>query len=786
MNYKGLMLITTAMTALAGWSASAHASGAPEGVQAEDGAAEDAVTDADMIVVTAQKRSENLQNVPISIVAVSGEKMNEANVLTVQDLPRLATNMSATRASQAAAIRLAIRGIGAPGNTATEPSVAAFVDGVYVPRPGSILGNFLDIDGVEVLRGPQGTLFGRNASVGAISFRTAQPANEFSGQISAEAGTGERYKLNGHVNFPISENVAVRVAGLGSWFDGYWHNKLDGKTYGGADEYAGRISLKAELGNLTWLLRGDYAKSNGDGFTPQEFKTDSVSATQLTGFLGLQNTLAGSAVDLVLFDRNVNQYVTADYEDRNWGVSSDATLEIGSYSLRLINSFRRWDNDQLDGDVVFTPMQLLSRVGGYISKSQNHELQLISPQNELMGGALDFVAGLYYFKEDFQIDERLQLNSQFCNALVPAASRPTCNSLLASGGGTDAADQDFSQTVKSFAVYGQANIKLAEPLTLTLGGRWTKEDKKGSYVQLRANPFAAALRAPENTALALKDDRFTWRAALNYKPTDDVMLFASYSTGYKSGGFNSGGGAVALNAARLFGRETVQNYEIGAKTSWLDNALQVNLTLYRMDIAGFQDRSFDGVSFLVRNAGNLRHQGFEFDTRIAPSRNFVINASLAYLDSNFTNYPGGAGLPGIGGVQNLAGTRNTYSPKFSGNLGATWKGDIGNSGLRWSLNGNMSFVSEQNNGGVTDNNPQTIQKGYALLNARLQIDGVDDRWNVAVFGSNLTNKGYCTGQFYQVLDAAFGLRNGVFPGSTGVRCYVGTPRTYGVSATVNF
>ena len=188
----------------------------------------------DVIVVTAQKRSEDVQDVPISIVALGSEKLAQANILNVQDLPRLATNFTATRSGQIAGLRLAVRGIGAPGNTATEPSVAAFVDGIYVPRPGSVIGSFLDIDGVEILRGPQGTLFGRNASVGALSFRTAQPRDEFSGQIGAEIGNGDRYKLSGHVNVPLSENVAVRFAGQGSWLGGYWHNRLDGKTYGKA------------------------------------------------------------------------------------------------------------------------------------------------------------------------------------------------------------------------------------------------------------------------------------------------------------------------------------------------------------------------------------------------------------------------------------------------------------------------------------------------------------------------------------------------------------------------
>lgn len=745
----------------------------------------------DVIVVTAQKRSENIQEVPISIAAFNATKLEEANVVTVQDLPRLATNFSAFRGVQAAGIRLSIRGIGSQGNTAIEPSVAAFVDGIYVPRPGSIIGNFLDIAGVEVLRGPQGTLFGRNASVGAISLRTAQPEGELSGEISAEIGNGNRYATRGHINIPLSDNISVRLAGLGSTFGGFWSNRLDGKNYGEVDDYAGRVTVKAEFDNVTWLVRADYARSSGDGFNPNDFRAESVSPAQLTNFLNLQNSIAGSAMDTVLFDGEVNYAVTADFTDENWGVSTEGTLDLGSFSLRLINGYRRWENEQLDGDTIFTPIPLASRIGGYVSKSRNHELQFISPKNELLGGALDFVAGLYYFSEDYEIDERLQLGSQYCNVLVPnnpPGTRQSCNNLLAAGGGVDATDQDFSQSVDSYAVYAQANYKILESLILTLGGRWTKEEKDGTYVQLRPNPFAAALRAPENVDLSLNDDRFTWRAVLSYTPADDILLFASYSTGFKSGGFNSGAGAVPLNQRRVFNRETVKSYEVGAKTSWLDNLLQANLTIYRMDIDGFQDRSFDGLSFVVQNAGSLRHQGFEFDTRIAPSRNFVINASLAYLDSSFTSYPNAPGLPGFGGAatQDLQGARNNYAPKFSSNVGATWSGDFGSSGMGWSLNSNVAYVSDQSVGQVTDNNPQTIQDGYALVGARLQISGSDDRWSLAVFGNNLTNEGYCSNQTYQVLDSSFGLRNGVFPGSTGVRCYYASPRTFGASGTFRF
>jgi len=241
-----------------------------------------------------------------------------------------------------------------------------------------------------------------------------------------------------------------------------------------------------------------------------------------------------------------------------------------------------------------------------------------------------------------------------------------------------------------------------------------------------------------------------------------------------------------ISTRRVFDRETVKNYELGVKSSWLDRALTANLTLYRMDIAGFQDRAFDGVSFVVRNAGNLRQQGFEFDLVLAPSDRFSVSGSLAYLDSKFTDFANASGLPGIGGTQDLTGKPNSFSPAWSGSLGVDWNGDIGSSGLTWAANANVSFISDQYVGTVNDANPQSIADGYALLGARLSLGGRDKRWSLAVFARNLTNTHYRPLAVYQPLGAALGLNNGAFPGSTANRILANEPRTYGVAATFRF
>ena len=787
------------------------APGAVEAAEQPVDEAANANNDSTEIVVTAQKRAENVQDVPISIAAFSGEALENNNVVNIEGLAKITPNLSVAKGAQTSYVRLAIRGIGAASNTTVEPSVAVFLDGAYVPRVGAVISSMLDMESVEVLRGPQGTLFGRNASVGAVSFHTARPKfGDTSGEVTGEYGNGDRWKASGYVNVPVGENAAFRFAGSQQWFKGYWENKLDGEHYGGTDDTILRGSFRAESGPVEWIFRADYAKIQGDGGTNIDFDRNSVTDAQWNFF----TVTAGlGAPDTNLNDDKINQYMTADVDDEQWGVNSTLSWDVGGGStVRLINNYRDWDNEQLDGDVIFTPSRILSRTGLFDSKSQNHELQFISPTGQWLDGRLDLVAGLYYFHEKYKQGENLHLNDQFCK-IAPGPVKPACNAFLTANHGhvEDVTVQEVKQTTDSYAAYAQANVHITDQVFATLGGRFSKDSKEGSYDQF-TNPLLANVRAAEHLTLPdVDDEKFTYRLGLNWEPTDDVLLFGSYSTGYKSAGYNSGAGAPSLTTVagqfrperRVFDRETTENWELGAKTSWLDHKLTLNLTLYRMNIDGFQDRAFDGTSFTVRNAGTLRHQGFEFDAVAKPLRNLSLYGNVAYLDSEFKDYPDAAGLPGcapsaagvippvcvaagLGATQDLEGKPATFAPKWSGRVGFDWRGDVGSSGLTYNLNSNLSFVSEQFGGLVNDANPQTIIDGYALLGARVTLNAANDAWSISLFGNNLLDKQYEAGNLYQFLGANLGLNNGPFTGSTGVRRLHADPRTYGVSGTFRF
>ncbi len=383
-----------------------------------DGPSSDAADDSE-IVVTAQKRAENVQDVPISIAAFTGETLEKNNVVNIEGLAKITPNFSAAKGAQTSYVRLSIRGIGAASNTTVEPSVAVFLDGAYVPRVGAVISSMLDMESVEVLRGPQGTLFGRNASVGAVSFHTARPKfGDLSGEVTGEIGNGDRYKASGFVNVPVGENAAFRFAGSQQWFKGYWHNELDDKQVGGTDDTILRGSFRGEVGPGRMglprrLLEAERRRCNQHRLRPEQRFRRPVERLQHA---------SSARPDTDLNDRDMNQFLTADVDDKQWGVNSTLSWDVGGGStVRLINNYRDWKNDQLDGDVIFTPTPILSRTGTFDSKSQNHELQFISPTEQWLDGRLDLVAGLYYFHEKYGQGERLHMNEQFCNELVPVA-----------------------------------------------------------------------------------------------------------------------------------------------------------------------------------------------------------------------------------------------------------------------------------------------------------------------------------------------------------------------------
>lgn len=744
------------------------------------------------VVVTAQKRAENIQSVPLSIAAVSGKTLTADGVTNVLDLQKMVPNLRLDTTSQASGVALRIRGMGAPSNTAIDPSVAPYIDGAYIPRPGAILTSFLDIDDVEVLRGPQGTLFGRNATVGAISLKSVAPAfSRDSGEISVEAGNYGDRKVEAIGNWAVNDDLALRLAAFDSHTDGYIHNELDGHTYGRGDTGAGRFSIKYKPTDwLSWTGRVDYAHTTGDGVNLNQVDIATASSAQLANFEHLTHMTASE-----LPGPSFDTWQKEDHpslNDHQLGVTSDLLWDaFDGYSVRLIDSYHGWRNAQTDGDVTFTALDLLNRNATFGSDSQSHELQFLSPKDKLLGGRLDFVAGLYYFAETYSTTEVLDLGSQGCSYVYTVIGHaglvPACQAQPQTG----ATLGIFHQRATSYAGYLQGNFKITDSLTLTLGGRYTQDDKSGQFVQVVNNPFfgpaylhASALRAPENTLLSQSDNHPSWRANLDWKLTGQVMAFVTYSTGYKSGGFNNNGGAVALTpATRTFSAETSNDIELGLKSTFFDRRLLLNADLFQTNLDNFQDRSFNGFAFVVRNAGDVRARGAELEGTFKPISHVKLDFGVDYLDSIFTSNTDAPGLPACTGavgscptVQNLTGRPTTFAPKWTADLGLEYDTPAFANGWTAQLRGTLNYSSKTYT--TDDDNPQSITGGQTILGARINVLSPDHSWTFSLYGDNLTNQKYFTWKLSQPLDTLLGVRVPA-TGATLMRGFLGAPMTFG-------
>lgn len=760
----------------------------------EQGATEKDAGERDVILVTAQKRSEDIQDVPLSIVAVTGEALTAAGINDPVALQKLAPSLQINNTVFNSGVVIRIRGFGSAANTAVDSEVASYIDGAYIPRPGAILSSFLDVSSIEVLAGPQGTLFGRNATLGAISINTNEPSfRDRTLSLDFEGANHESYSATGVVNLPVAETLAVRFAAKNSNSGGYFKNMLDGRTYGDRDVFVGRASAKWEIAPaLTWLVRGDYSRTTGDGVYPSLVYARTAPAALLNGYTVFANRAGG--VSPVVGNEpsyNFRQRISDPFlRDRQYGITSQLTYDVSPVAaVRLINSYRDWKNEQQIGDTVGTSYDLLKVQRFTKSLAQSHELQFISDKDAFLDSRLGITAGLYYAREEYTLNTNFNFGTQFCNVLLafaPAPVRNGCNAAPL----TPAGINKFFQVAKSYAVYGQADYALTPQLTLGLGARHTWDEKDAISEQIRNNPGARQLvgiEAPND--LAFKDDKTSVRASLSYEPTKDILLFGTFSTGYKSGGFNTGSPAALTDAERTFASTTVQDYQLGMKSILLDGRARLNVTLFNTDLHDFQDRSFDGTNFVIRNSGDVRSRGVDFDGDLEPIDNFKLTFGGAYLDSKYTRNTNAPGLEGCTGTptcplfRDLSGTRLPFAPKFKGRVGAEVSTGTLGEGYKITFAAHENFTSSFLS--ANTGNEQSRIKGYKTTDLRLTLDSPDKNWSVTLFGTNVFDKTYYTTTVAQVLGNIIGVTSPI-TGQTVFRGNLGEPARYGARLSFDF
>jgi iron complex outermembrane recepter protein len=703
-------------------------------------AADDAVAASialETVTVTAQKREESLQDVPISIAAISADQLEGARIDSVSDLSRAVPGFNEFHSFYGESRpTFSLRGVGTVSNgQMTQPSVGVVIDGVTIARSAGGMFNFDDVARLEVLRGPQGTLFGRNTSAGMISITTPDPTSEFGGSLGVTYGSFDEFGVHGAVSGPIVDgSLSGRLSFFANQRDGYIHNIQNGKDYNDSNERGVRAKLLFEpASGSRILLNVDYTRKLAVCCTQTVIAVDPTSNlvdrglypgfTYPDGFIRRHNDQVIGSIGPPINDRPT--------ENRVSGVSVQWDQDIGDFTLTSISAYRTWYGTwdiPMDTDPVNLQLNGSIATGDLYQVSQ--ELRIASPQGRL----IEYVAGVFGYKD------RLYQTEAFHADLSQYTGTPPGGSPIPGGDWTSHSGSD------NYAVFGDANINVSESVTFIAGLRQTREkiflDLSGVYLG----------GAPMDVDDSYTEDRPSWRAGARWRLSADHMLYTTVSEGFKGAAYNDKSSIVG--DPQLTKPEVATSYELGWKSTLLDNRVRANVALFLMDIKDFQatsvllDPDTGAFTEFSVNAGKLQTRGVELEVQAAPVPNLSLNLNAAYIDSEFKEFPrapcytgqpvGPGECSAPGGFQDIAGFPNALVPKLSYNFSASYDLPPTRGGFVPFVRVDYAWKDEVQWSILQD--PLAIEGSYGLLGASLGVRGIDDRFALTLYGKNLTNE----------------------------------------------
>lgn len=698
------------------------------------------------VVVTATRREEHLQDVPVAVSAISSQTLSDSGMQNLQDIQYLAAGVQFGSAPNDSGFRL--RGVGNAGGftSSSEQNVGVFVDNVAIPfgNPVSSLG---DIERVEVLKGPQGTQFGKNASSGVINITTKRPSLDgYSVKLSGSYATLDEVSMNGLVNVPIGSTAAASVFAFHRAHDGYVKNVTRGETWGDTRNSGFRAKLLLQPSEaFSAYLIADWAKFHRQG--PNQLWTLNIRPPSTP----LMNARFGNLPSLGITPGFDNDKTAEEYEsysdDENYGASLELNFRLGEYDLTSVTAYRRLDEKlrpfAIDGSsaVVFTSQQ-----AGTDESFYSEELRLVSPDS----GALQYTAGLYFSRRATGDDGDYNTAQ-----LRPAAPLNPFIVSISNGRSTTQTDSD------SAAVFFDGTFAVADRLRLIGGLRYQYDSVESlSYSVIDPN-FAPAPPGPPRPGVVNfytprplatgKTSGSDWsgRFGFDFKASDDLMFFATVARGYLGPTVTfSGQTGIRTNVAP----QTVNDVTIGLKSQFLDRRLTFNANLFFDRYKDLQTSVFNGLEFLTENAGGFDAKGIEFDASWRLHDMVEVHGSFTYSDTEFTDYvtacPASVtaqGATAIAATCNAPGSTPATplfqakgeplsgAPKYSGTLGIDFKRGIG-AGLELDASANYYYRSRVQ---YTVANPFSAQPGYDTVGLNVGVGSADGRWRVAAFARNL-------------------------------------------------
>lgn len=684
------------------------------------------------IVVTAQRREQRLQDVPLAVSAFSMESLEDGKVESLLNLDGKVPNVVlAPVGAYPFASAFYIRGLGyADVESSFEPSVGVELDGVYLSRNVGAVQDFFDIGGVTILRGPQGTLYGRNTIGGVVSVQSRRPSFDFGARAQATFGSNGRQELRAGVEGALIEDkLAGKFSFLTKTYDGYIKN-YDGRDMGAQDVTSMRGALLwTPTASFDATLIVDYTKDKGTGTA---FENASLPSMVLPGFGEPADT------DGDPFLSHVGDDIFSDLEAL--GVTLNANWDLGPVKLTSITGYRKTDTEVLsDFDGTPTPFMTVHRDETHDQFSQ--ELRLASNTD----GPLTYVVGAYYMTQEYDI-----ATGQFGTVF----GSPTAGSTIYT-----------QQKADSWAVFGQADYEVIPGLTLTAGGRYSKEEKTFTTQPLfypNAETFEASF------------DDFSPKVGVSYKWSDTLMTYAQYSRGFRAGGFN--GRAGSFLAVGPYDSETVDSYEVGVKSDLFDRRLRLNAAVFTSDYQDMQQsvqQLIPGTLInqtLVANVGAATISGFEAEATALLTNVFTISASVGYLDASYDEFMADLG-DGLGVIDRTY-LPMPYAPKWSNSVTFNYKDDFdfgrvtAQASVRHMTDMYTSFSTLN---ATTD---LTMRQSNTVVDGSLSLELPDGRWRVSLWGKNLTDE--------LVINNTFGVGN-----LLASRVYQ-PPREIGVDLSLTF
>lgn len=710
------------------------------------------------VIVTATKRSERMLDVPISMSAFSGESIDQTGIRELKEMAEFIPNLMISQENDFRS-QVTIRGVGAHSrNIGFDTRVGVYVDGVYMGQSPSLNQELLDLERVEVLRGPQGMLFGKNTVAGAISLITKKPGNEFEGEVSASIGNYGYREFKGFVNIPMGDKVAAKFAVSKTDRGGHIENIVTGNMLNERDVLAYRAQLRIQASDQ-FEINVSFDGLNSEGLILVGEPLTDLTAAQ-------PDTFTNGANGVVAF--NIDPWDKRDI----FGGHVDLNYEMeNGHTIKSITGYRKTDATYGNAtDYAVYDFLSIDYVDNY--KQFSEELQFISPSD----GALTYMVGLYYYNQtsDTQRDAILGVDyidvfvaplyamGAFMPALDPAWGLDPALVAMLLGFGPPGSKIFNSGTVKteSYAAYFNGAYQVSDRLKLGFGARYSIEDKDVDWLLDGRNSgifFIGSTGDPANPSPLIADRRdkfFSPAISLTYAVGDNANVYVKYSAGYKSGGFNLdyiNDNELAANPDQSFDKETVDSYEAGFKGSFLDQSLVVNAAVFMANYDDYQVNQFVDLgggrtSIRITNAAKVKTKGIELDFTLRATESLTFSGSMGLLNAKFDSFPGG----GVGGTD-ATGNRLVNAPKLNLAFGAQYyknvpglnsalllRADVTHSGGYYTTADNVKEV------GYNSAYPGTIPFGWlperTLLHGRIGLISNNETWEIYIWGRNLTDQ----------------------------------------------